>query len=100
MYKGISSHVYGHVHDGSGSEGMPGQHTISHLNRQSPEQNVVCASEGEWELVGVTIQPCAVCHDWFLVWSSAAQKECLNGVGVHFLQFSQHSESRAEGEPL
>ena len=43
-----------------------------------------------WDDVGVTIHaPLRVCHAWFLVCSSAAQKECLNGIGVKCLQFLQ-----------
>ena len=34
-----------------------------HLKRQSPEQKIVEARDGVCEDVGVTIHPCAVCHD-------------------------------------
>eukprot|EP00310_Coccolithus_braarudii_P016101 CAMPEP_0183330994 /NCGR_PEP_ID=MMETSP0164_2-20130417/413_1 /TAXON_ID=221442 /ORGANISM="Coccolithus pelagicus ssp braarudi, Strain PLY182g" /LENGTH=135 /DNA_ID=CAMNT_0025499347 /DNA_START=198 /DNA_END=602 /DNA_ORIENTATION=+ len=47
------------------------------LYRQSPEQKHACASSSaaSSEEVGVTIHPLAVCHDWFLHWSSEATKE-------------------------
>ena len=56
--------------------------------KQSPEQKVAPINAGATAAVGVTIhEELSVCHDWFFVWPSSVEKECLNGIGVKRWQF-------------